>query len=219
MTVSGKWRRLAVPAVLVALALWVLPSQAAVPAGGRLDFTVMRNGEEVGRHELVFRKYGDKLDIDIATRVAVKVLFVTAYRFEHDGHETWQNGELVRLTSVTNDDGTHHTLDVRANGHGLDVVGDGSKSNADAAIIPASLWNEGILAGGKILNTLDGRKMAIDVREIGKETVEVRGEPVSARHFAVTGELERELWFDSNDVLVKVRFKGKDGSDIDYLLR
>jgi hypothetical protein len=50
---------------------------------------VLREGEEIGRHELLFRRQGDKLAVDVRTRVAVKVLFVTAYRFEHDGQEFW----------------------------------------------------------------------------------------------------------------------------------
>jgi len=60
--------------------------------------------------------------------------------------------------------------------------------------------------------------MAISVRDNGQQAVSVRGNTVQARHFVITGDLERELWFDGNNVLVKVRMKGKDGSDIQYLL-
>jgi hypothetical protein len=35
----------------------------------------------------------------------------------------------------------------------------------------------------------------------------------------MTGELERELWFDANSTLVRVRFHGRDGSDIELALR
>ena len=60
--------------------------------------------------------------------------------------------------------------------------------------------------------------MAISVRDNGQQAVSVRGNTVQARHFVITDDLERELWFDGNNVLVKVRMKGKDGSDIQYLL-
>jgi hypothetical protein len=49
--------------------------------------------------------------------------------------------------------------------------------------------------------------------------VTARGRSVEARHYQLSGELERELWYDAAGVLVQVRFKGKDGSDIRYELR
>jgi len=51
------------------------------------------------------------------------------------------------------------------------VTGDGSASLAEANIILASLWHEGILQGGNILNTLHGKKMAIRVRDNGQQAV------------------------------------------------
>ena len=32
------------------------------------------------------------------------------------------------------------------------------------------------------------------------------------------GDLERELWYDNKDRLVQVKFKGGDGSTINYIL-
>lgn len=205
--------------LLAALCCLAVAARAGAPPNGRLDFTVLRGDDEIGRHEMLFRREGDELSVDVRTRIAVKVLFVTAYRFEHDGQELWRGGRLVRLDSTTNDDGTRHALHAEATGAGLRVSGDGRDSDVDGTIVPASLWNEGVLRGGSILNTLDGRAMAVTVQDLGPETVNVRGRPVEARHYRVAGELERDLWFDSNSVLVQVRFPGRDGSVIRYELR
>lgn len=194
-----------------------LSAQAAPPPGGVLDFTVLRNGSEVGRHEMLFRNEADGLKIDIRTNVAVKIAFVTAYRFEHEGHEVWQGGRLVRLWSKTNDDGAKHVLDVTAGGSDLVVMADGKDAEKATVSIPASLWNERLVQQKNILNTLDGTRMAIQVADLGTEAVAVKGEKVPARHYAVTGDLQRELWYDAQNILVKVRFKAKDGSDIEYL--
>ncbi len=116
------------PALALATASFLLvtsPTFAAPPPGGVLDFTVLRNGSEVGRHEMLFRNEADGLKIDIRTNVAVKVAFITAYRFEHEGHEVWQGGHLARLWSKTNDDGIKHVLDVTAGGDNLVVMADG----------------------------------------------------------------------------------------------
>ncbi len=199
------------------LSLSALSATAAPPPGGSLDFTVLRNGSAVGRHEMVFRSEPDGLKIDIRTNVAVKVAFITAYRFEHEGHEVWQGGRLVRLWSKTNDDGTPHVLDVSAGGSDLSVMADGKSPERATVSIPASLWNERIVQQKTILNTLDGSRMNISVADLGPESVPVRGKMVPARHYAITGDLQRELWYDAQNVLVKVRFKARDGSDIEYL--
>jgi hypothetical protein len=205
-------------AIIAALACAASAARAAPPATGRLDFAVIRGDEQIGRHEMLFRHEGDALSVDVRTRVAVKVLFVTAYRFEHDGQELWRDGRLVRLDTKTDDDGAKHELHAKADGAGLEVSADGRKETLDPGILPASLWNEGVVRAGKLLNTLDGRVMAVRVEDLGPETVSVHAKPVAARHYRISGELERDVWYDADSVLVQVRFHGKDGSEIVYQL-
>lgn len=207
----------AIASLVFAISQFSATAQAAPPPSGVLDFTVLRNGSEVGRHEMLFQNEPDGLKIDIRTNVAVKVAFITAYRFEHEGHEVWRGGHLARLWSKTNDDGTKHVLDVTAGGDNLVVMADGKEPEKSSTTIPASLWNERIVQQKNILNTLDGSRMAIQVADLGIETVPVKNARVSARHYVISGDLQRELWYDAQNVLVKVRFKAKDGSDIEYL--
>ncbi|WP_341894317.1 DUF6134 family protein [Ferrovibrio terrae] len=207
--------------VLIAVLTLFVGSQAfaAPPNGGQLSFTITRDGSEVGSHEMLFRRTADDLQIDIATKVLVKVAFIPVYRFEHEGHEVWHGDRLTRLWSKTNDDGTSHALNVTAAGADLAVLADGKPVVDRPLRIPASLWHEGILRQSAILNTLDGSSMAIAVSDLGSESVTAAGRPVPARHYAITGDLQRELWYDEHNVLVKVRFKAKDGSDIEYIRR
>jgi hypothetical protein len=50
--------------------------------------------------------------VSIATDLAVKVLFVTAYRFQHAASEHWVGGRLIALNSTTDDNGTRHRVSV-----------------------------------------------------------------------------------------------------------
>lgn len=207
--------------LLAALLLLLVPAHArsAPPADARLSFTVLRDGSEVGAHDMAFRQSPDSLQVDIATKVVVKIAFVPVYRFEHEGHEIWQAGQLTRLWSTTNDDGTRHALNVSAAGPELAVSADGKPTVIRALTIPASLWHEAILRQSAVLNTLDGSSMSIAVADLGLDTVAVGSRSVAARHYAITGDLQRELWYDDGNVLVKIRFKAKDGSDIVYVRR
>jgi len=198
-----------------------LPAQASmVPTSGALDFTVLRDGDNVGTHHIDFRQTGDALEVDIKTRIAVKLAFITVFRYEHDGHEVWRDNKLVSMETKTHDDGDEHQLVATANGSGeIKIVGDGEERTAKASVIPASLWNSTFIESKELLNSLVGTDLAIDVAFKGEEPVTVHGDQVLARHYSMTGDFERELWYDSDWVLVKIAFKGKDGSDIQYILR
>jgi hypothetical protein len=184
-----------------------------------LDFTVVRDGEPVGTHIIAFRPVESGTTVEIKTDVAVKLAFITLYRFEHRGLELWRDDRLLSLSSTTNDDGRRHTLDARMGGSAIEVTGDGARSTADASIIPASLWNPALVRQSRLLNTLDGTQMEVTVEDIGEEKISVRGRQTVARHYVVRGALQRELWYDLSGVLARVRFKGRDGSNILYELR
>lgn len=208
--------------ILTAIALIGLVSPAhasAIPNDGILDFTVMRKGQEIGRHVMKFTQDGDRTRVDIRTRVKVKVLFIPAYHFDHDARETWIGGQLVDMWSKTDDDGKKHSMKVTKQGDMLNVEADGLAGPAPAQIIPASLWNSDLIKQDVLLNTLDGSRMKVTVTDMGAESVPVRGQMIQASHYRVRGDLERDLWYTSPGLLVKVVFKGDDGSEIQYLLK
>lgn len=185
-----------------------------------LSFTVLRNGEEVGSHVLRFQANPDhSLQVGVETNVVVKMAMIPVYRFEHHGRETWKDGHLVALNSETDDDGTRHTLSVADRDGALAVTGDGNSARAPQDTMPASLWNAGTVGRGVLLNTLDGHAMTVHIADLGEEKVAVAGHLVPAHHFAMTGDLARELWYDASGTLVQVRFKAKDDSDIRYVLK
>lgn len=187
---------------------------------GPLSFTVLRNGEAVGTHILRFQPNpDDSLQVSTDTNVVVKMAMIPVYRFEHHGRELWKDGHLVALNSETNDDGTRHSLKVSGEGGGLAVNGDGNASRLPVETLPASLWNSGTVTRSALMNTLDGHAMAVRIADLGTEPVAVNGRTVSAHHYAMTGDLSRELWYDGAGTLVQVRFKAKDDSDIQYVLR
>ena len=198
--------RKSVLAALLALAT-VGTTQAApgdsVPASGRMTFDVIRKGKDIGDYGLSFRGKGADVTVNIATDVNVKmpVIGVSAYSFRQQSTETWRGGKLAALSSSTDDNGTPHQINV-----------------GPTALVPASLWNADILRASQVLNTITGKTDAIHVRNLGEETVKTGKGAVKATHYAITGGLQRELWFNGAQ-LVHVRFAADDGSQVDYVLR
>ena len=85
-------------------------------------------------------------------------------------------------------------------------------------LVPASLLDADLISSRQVLNTIDGSTDAISVRKIGAETVSTGAGPVKAMHYAVSGGLQRDLWY-ADGKLVHVRFAAEDGSTVDYALR
>ncbi|WP_417794254.1 DUF6134 family protein [Terasakiella pusilla] len=183
-----------------------------------LSFDVLRNGEKIGMHQIIFEKHGADLNVSIQTDVEVKIMFVAVYKFHHKSMETWKNGQLVGLYSKTNDDGTLHQLSLARQNNVLSGTSDGKEISITRDILPASLWHPKIINSLSLLNTLEGHEMKIAVHHIGQEIMTTDKGTQPADYYKLTGELERELWFDKDQRLIKVRFKGSDDSEITYKL-
>jgi hypothetical protein len=210
--------RLSLSAALAAfLAFGAAPAFAAPPPS--LNFSVLRNGEPVGTHVVQFHGSDGDLQITVDTNVVVKIAMIAVYRFEHHDAEVWHGGHLISLASTTNDDGTRHKLSVTRTDAALVVNGDGNATRLPPETVPASLWNPATVGQTQLVNTLDGHAMAIQVADLGDDTVKVGGTPRPAHHYVMAGDLARELWYDASGTLIKVRFKAKDDSDIEYVLK
>ena len=205
--------RLITAALLAATAL-SLAAMTGIPARGSLEFTVLRDGDEVGTHVIRFHGDGPQVRVDVQTRINVKLplLGLSVYHFDHEGHEVWRDGSLLTLESVTDDDGDAKVLKVHREGGVLRVEGSSGAHASDGEIIPASLWHPDLVTRSVLLNTLDGHEMPVSVTEQGSDEVAVGD-------LLVTGGLNRELWYDPQGVLVKVAFAASDDSRIEYVLR
>lgn len=206
---------------LSALAFGLLPVFALAapsPVETHLDFTVLKDGSPIGHHQIVLNRDGDNASVSIKTNILVRVAYVPVYRFEHAGNEIWRNGRLVSLRSQTNDDGDKHNLVAEARGNHLEVDGDGLQSRAESGIIPASLWDQDLVKQKILLNTLTGKQMPVSVTDLGEEAIHSRGKETRTDHYKITGELQRDVWYDRSGTLVQVEFKAKDESDILYVL-
>lgn len=219
-----KFRSNALACVLAVAAMmpWAVTQAInGIPSAGSLGFTVQRDGEDVGTHTIRFDDSDGALKVNVQTSVNVTLPFIgiSVYHFEHNGSELWRDGELVTLESRTDDDGEARELKVQREGGKLRVESNVAQHDSAGDLIPASLWHPDLITSKILLNTLDGSEMLVSVSEQDNETVEVQGQMVNARHFVLSGGLNRELWYDGDGVLVKVAFAAKDDSRIEYVLK
>ena len=205
----------AVPTRAAVQAQAVVPAQTG-PQIDKMRFTITRNDEPIGTQAIEINRAGAETSVSVATDLSVKVMFITAYRFEQTEKERWVNGKLVGLTSATNANGERHEVQVTANATGLDVKADGKVSRVDQNLMPASFWNPELLARPTLLDTQAGKTAPLTVRDNGMEDLKINRQVVKARHYTVSSMFSQDLWYDNQARLVQSKMVASDGSVIMY---
>lgn len=179
-------------------------------------FLVLRHGSVIGEHVFGFSRRGPgeggDFVVEVAIDIAVEMLGLTLFRFTHRAEEVWRDGRLQSLVTATDDDGTlwrveSERRDGALRGHVNDVAFDVS-----GFVIPASLWHRDTPRTQVLFGTIDGRTKVINSADLGEETVTAGGREVAARHWRLTGELERDVWYGPDCGIARVTFPARDGS-------
>ncbi|MBV9843005.1 MAG: hypothetical protein JOY99_15985 [Sphingomonadaceae bacterium] len=200
-----------------ALGLLPIAARAAlpVPAGNRLGFDVLLKGSKLGTHVLTFEPRGDGLSVHVAVDLVYKLAGITFYHYKHRATETWSGDQVVGLDATTDDNGTAYQVAVRRDASGLVVTGNKTpRYVAPADAMPATHWNRRELEGPWI-NTETGAIARPKITPLGVDTIPTANGTTRARHFALTGDVQMDMWYDD------ARWAGiafsKGGRDVRYV--
>jgi hypothetical protein len=202
----------ALPALAAALATSASPAD--------LRFTVMRGRKKIGTHAVEFRGGPEARAVRTTIDLAVKVAFITAYRFRHDCEERWAAGRLVSLRSRTNDDGTPYAVEAAAEAAGCRGVGPGGPFLVACDLRTSnSQWDASLVAQTRLIDAQRGGAIGLVVHPRGTEPVALKGGgSVSAERFQVLTPLYGgDLWYDAAGRWVKGSLEIR-GERIEYVL-
>jgi hypothetical protein len=210
---------LAVPLAVPAAADTEELALASFPPPGRLDYRVTRDGDDIGTQSVEFIRKDDTLTVRTNVNIVVTVLGIPVYRFTHAAEEHWRNGRLVAFASQSNDDGEPRKVRLQREGDRLRGTYNRRTVDLPATLIPASLWHPGTVHQTVLLDPIKGRDRQVAIADKGLETIKVKGQPVQAHHYAMTGQIDRDIWYGPDGQIVQVQLPGKDGSEIELVLR
>jgi hypothetical protein len=211
---------LAGPTVMGASVAPLRSARAETTPSDSLDFTVLRDGTEIGSHTLRFQHDGARTLVDIDINLEVGIGPLVLYRYVHQNREVWEDGKFMRFESRTDDDGDDYA--VTATRQDNDILVD-RKPAEDyridrADLLPTTYWNEATVRQKVLLDTQKGRRMDVAVEDLGWEEITAGGKSVSARKYSVGGDLDLTLWYDESGRWVKLIFPLK-GSTFEYVMR
>lgn len=209
---ARRWGGLALMLTLV-----VAPVFAAIPEDKALDFQVLRGGDEIGTHSLRFEERGEELHVFVEIELEVSLVFIPVYSYSHRNHEVWRDGELVSLSSETDDDGTQYQVEAQATDDGLQVSSsEEGEFTAPADMLTTSYWNPDAMERERLLDTQFGRIVELRVDEQGRENLDTQAGSVEATRYSISGDLDLDIWYDREGQWSGLEFEAR-GKPVRYM--
>ena len=166
------------------------------------SFAIIRDGDDIGRHDVRFRAVGGALEVVSQIDITVKVAFITAFRFDQEARDHWQGGRLIESRAVTNDNGTKSETRLQARGDDLNVEG-----GIDNRVLRVPLgtmtdiafWNLDIVRQRAVVDLQRARLTGVAGRPVGTEEVTIGGTRITAERYTIDAEAGRkgDIWYDA----------------------
>jgi hypothetical protein len=183
------------------------------------QFDVLRNGKLIGSHKVRTMRGAGSTRVTATTQIEIRFLGIAFYRFSYQAEELWDAQGLKLLTASVDDDGESLDLSGRRIGNSFEWSTDDARFTHPLPVFPTNHWNNAVLNHNYVINTVTGKLNRVDILNRGRELVSLPSTSVPATRYSYRGELELDSWYDEQNRWIAMRFKGKDGSEIEYLCR
>jgi len=198
--------RMQIAAALVAAGAVLSPVAATMAEPALLNYEIRKDGEKIGSERVTLHPQSDGSRVAVETHTRARVLFLD-FHYDHRREERWRDGQLVGMVADTDDDGSRvHTEAARgAEGWAVTVNGESGQRPADA--LPLSLWSRAVVGHGHLFGVIDAKPYAVEVVALGPESLSLPGGTlIRADHVRISGEIERDLWYGPDGLLVRATF-------------
>jgi hypothetical protein len=175
-----------------------LPCHAS--SDGNWNFRVTLDGREIGSHRYTLEPGGQGEVLRSQADFDVRFLFVTAYRYDHEAVERWQDGCLRSLDSRTDSNGEVVAVNAVAGDGGLAVARREGRDVHPGCIRSFAYWDRQLLESDRLLNSQTGELVPVQVTLQGEERVRVRGDERVASRYRISGpNLQIDVWYADGD--------------------
>ncbi len=186
--------------------LIVLLAPACAAAADPISYVILKDGEPIGHETVAMTGDGDRTIVAVRTETRVKVLFLD-FHYDHRREETWRAGNLERMVADTDDDGTIHHIDVTRDGGTTRLTLDGVARDMPAEALPLTLWGKAILDRHLLYGVSDAAPYHVAIQALGAVSLARNGREETAEHYRISGDVDRELWYGSDGLLLKTTFQ------------
>lgn len=181
------------------------------------EFKVYLDDKHIGEHSFLVREQDNVQTIRSTASFDVKVLFITAFSYQHENTETWQNGCLSQIDASTVINGKLSSVEGRREKGAFSMQTDDSATLLDECVSTFAYWDKGFLGKTKLLNSQTGKLEPVMVSELGAESYTFNGDAIeSTRYEIVVDENPISLWYAQDGRWLGLETLAKGGRVLRY---
>ena len=194
----------------------------------RIEFDIFRNNKHIGQHIFSFNKKNNQLEVESEINFQIKKLGVVLYKYHVKGTEYFENGELVKFNSKTNQNGKEKYVNLKIEDDKLVIDGSSFKGKVPTDYILGTWWNHSIVKAEAQISAVSGRIIKQKVTFLGKEKLIIDGKSYNTLHFNFSSvdkkldkdkKLNTDVWYEEETLnWVKAAFKKKGNWEYRLLL-
>ena len=186
-------------------------------------FDVYLDKTKMGTHTFVLN---DANTMTSSAKFKVKVLFINAYNYNHVSKEQWQNDCLSTIEAETTENKVHTRVSGKLEAGAFSISANGAQNQAlPACVMTFAYWNPKTLTQSKLLNPQNAEYLNTNIKQVGTETIEVKGKQTEAEHYLLQGlsegkiKLNIDLWYDQNKNWVALQSTTPEGYKVIYKIK
>ena len=182
-----------------------------------IKFDIYRNNKHIGQHVFSFIKNINQLRVESEINFEIKKLGVVLYKYHVKGAEIYDDGQLVKFNSKTNQNGKEKYVNLEFTEGEYVIDGSSYKGNTSSDYLLGTWWNHSIVKADAQISAVSGRIIKQKVTFLGKENLIIDGKNYKALHFNFSStdkklkknkKLNTNIWYDENSLnWVKATFK------------
>lgn len=182
------------------------------------SFEVYLDQQKIGTHTFSL----DQNQLQSRANFKVKVLFINAYRYQHQADEQWQGNCLSQLTAHTEENKEITDVKGAIQNNQFVLEKNGSAQTLPGCIMTFAYWNPEILKQSRLLNPQNAEYLDVTVTDEGSKTIEVKGQTTLTHQYRLNGRLKGKdklkitLWYDQQQQWVALESITPEGYKIKY---
>ena len=132
------------------------------------------------------------------------------FTYKHESIESYENGCLISINSITNDDGDNYRLSGEGSVDEMNILVNDKKINLLGCVTTFNYWDPDVVNKKKLLNAQNGEWLDIDSKYLGNSVISVKGEETYTNHYRLKASLKGyekfiiDLWYDKNGNWLKL---------------
>lgn len=184
------------------------------------SFDVWLDQQRIGTHTFKL----DQQQLKSRASFNVKVLFINAYRYQHQADESWNGDCLAQLTAHTEENKEVTDVQGQLEDGQWRITKNGKQQRLPACVMTFAYWNPAILQQSRLLNPQNAEYLDVTVSDQGMKTLAVKGQPMEAHQYNLIGKFEGKtklnitLWYDRQNQWVGLESLTPEGYKISYKL-